>query len=216
MAISKQKRGGLSVLAYFVSLAVNFFISNHPYVGIGLIIFAVIFNLYLFWPEIKLLRIAYPKGSQLESPRWLYLFGVAALGMVGLAIFLFYQAAAHNPEALSTEIFPEHYIHGKYLRIAELADSRGVIEGRTFDDCWIYGPAVLHPVQYINIIDNVFEGSPDSTFVVIEQGIPLGGNISGFIMLKDVKFEKCHFIGVTFIGVASDVEKWKRVSEKKL
>lgn len=81
---SKQARGGFSLMGYAISLAVSFFVAGHTYPACGAIVLAILFNVYLFWPEIKLLKIAYPRGSTVESLTWLYIFGFVALVMVVL------------------------------------------------------------------------------------------------------------------------------------
>jgi len=199
------------MLGYAVSLAANFFTSRHPVIGSALIIVAVVGSLYLFWPEITNLRIHNPKNIPTESPLWLYIFGFAAVGMVVVAGGNLYFSSAHAPALLTSEEFAESYVHGKYFKIADLADTQNIIEGRTFEDCWIYGPAVLWPQEHNDIsLNNEFQASPEQAFMVGTSNV---GNVvgpgTGIIVLRDCKFRHCHFVGVTFIGVEDDIKKWR-------
>jgi hypothetical protein len=140
---------------------------------------------------------------------WLYIFAIGALGMVSFACENIYFSSVHEPALLTSEEFAESYIHGKYFKIADLADSRNIIEGRTFEDCWIYGPAVLFLHQSNDISNNnEFVGSSDEIFMAAGQHSVVGGG-SGVIVLKDCKFRKCHFLRVTFVGTDADIAKWK-------
>jgi hypothetical protein len=102
----------------------------------------------------------------------------------------------HQPTILSASEFASPLIEGKYFRLSELADNHHVIEGRTFQDCWIFGPAVIFPAEKIDLYSNWFDTSLDQSFNVTE------GVGAGAIVLRDCKFTRCHFVGVSFIGSA--------------
>jgi hypothetical protein len=210
---TKGARGGLAVLAYAGSIAASFFTAGHVFVAVASVAVAIAWNVYLFWPEIKRLKIVYPRGTLVESPIWLYIFGVVALGMVGFAFFTTYRSVARQPALLTAVEFSEPYIHGKYFHIAELADSTNVIEGRTFEDCYIYGPVVLYGHDNLDLQNNVFVGTKEQTFIPAIGGMAGAG--TGIVMLKDCKFRRCHFINVSIIGDPKDIEKWKMSSDSK-
>jgi hypothetical protein len=206
---SRRTRAAIAVLAYAFAVAVTFYTSRHPYAAFSAIVLAVVWNIYLFWPEIRLLRLTYPRNTQLESPVWLYLFGAAALGLVAYGGWRLYQLQTHSPAALAAEGFAEQYIQGKYLRIADLADADNVIEGRTFEDCHIYGPAVLFLLSYNDVGDSTFEGNMNHVFLPAAPGAMVGAT-GGVIGLKDCKFRRCRFQHITIVGSPEDIQKWRK------
>ena len=199
------------MLAYAIALGVNFFLASSRadrILGVGVIALAVIWNVVLFFPEIRRLTITHPKGSQLESPFWLYMFGIVALGMVVFACTVTYRSMVHEPELLTSEEFAQPYIHGKYFRIADLADANNVIQGRSFEDCYIYGPAVLYPTEYTDLQTSTFDATSEAAFLPVGPNA-IGGGATGVILLKDCKFRRCHFIKIAFAGTSEEVEKWR-------
>lgn len=132
-------------------------------------------------------------------------------GCFGLLVL--YRSIAHEPALLTAEEFSQPYLHGRYFRISELADSNHVIEGRTFEDCYIYGPAVLFAHDNVDLQHSSFEGSKDEVFIPTIGGRTGPG--SGVIVLKDCKFRRCHFIGVSFVANPQDVEKWMSSPENR-
>ena len=204
---TKRARAGFSVLAYAVSIAITFFTSGHEPTAAALVILAVIFNVYLFWPEIKLLKISYPKSATIESPAWLYMFGLVAIGTLVFAFFTFYQSIAHQPVLLTSQEFAQPYISGKYFKLSELADSKNEIEGRTFEDSYIYGPVVVWAHDNIDIQNCDFAGTKAQTFVTALEG--KSGMGTGIIVLKDCKFRRCHFVNVSIISSPSDIKRWE-------
>jgi len=180
------------------SLAANFFMGNRASVAFGICMLGIFITFLLFLPEIKRLRLVVPRGVSTESAGWLLVFGLALILMAIVSGFNVYQQSKQRPEALTDAEFSHPMIHGKYLRIADFADSHNVIEGRTFVDSYIYGPAVLLLHDRVDVYDNAMEGSPEGALILASPSSKAGEG-SGIIVLKEVKFSKCHFVNITFI-----------------
>jgi hypothetical protein len=206
---SKRTRGFLALLGYSVSLAANFLTSGHLFIGLGIVAVAVVFNVFLFWREISLLRIVYPRTTgAIESPLWLYIFGLIGLVAISLSGYRIVRETWYGPRSLSVEDFAGPYVQGKFIRITDFADKRNIIQGRTFVDSYIYGPAVLYSKERFDLYDTFFDGGPTQNFQIIQDGI--AGPATGIITLIDVKFERCHFYDVTFVGTPHDVDNYRK------
>lgn len=74
-----------------------------------------------------------------------------------------------------------------------------VIEGKTFIDCRIHGPAVLIPVSGCDFnACNLGDSHGDMRNLLFK---PLGlSKIVGGIPMKDCRFERCDFIGIGYSG----------------
>jgi hypothetical protein len=198
-------RGGLSVLAYSAALALNSW--DVPLLGGVLIILgAVVWNVYLFWPQISALRIVHPKGAVLQSPKWLYIFSVGNILLIAFAFIRLYVLVAHTPAALTKQDFSEPFVRGKYVRIADFADGNNFINGRTFEDCWIYGPAVLYLRNNNDTRNIVFEGPISQIFYGVDS-TSQAGTQSGVITVDESRFYRSHFVKVSFIGSADAIDK---------
>ena len=139
-----------------------------------------------------------PKGASAEPSGWLLVFGLASILMAIISGFNVYQQSRQHPEISTDAEFAQPVIQGKYIRIADFADSRNVIEGRTFVESYIYGPAVLLLHDRDDVYDNAIEGSPEGALILASPSSKAGEG-SGIIVLKEVKFSKCHFVNITFI-----------------
>ena len=74
-----------------------------------------------------------------------------------------------------------------------------VIEGRTFIDCEIHGPAVMVPVAGCDFSGcNLGSADGDMRNLILE---PNGASkITGCIPLRDCRFEGCRFISIGYTG----------------
>lgn len=209
---SRQARGFLALLAYGFSIAANFLASGHPFIGASICLLAVIVSILLFWKEIRLLRIAYPKGTvKVESPIWLYIFGLIGLGTVLIAGYRIWDASHKRPDVITSDLFSQTYISGKYIRIADFADSNNEIQGRTFEDSYIYGPAVLYVTDHTIFGNNSFNGSSDQVFIpVVDGGVIQAGDHTGIILIKDSTFKRCHFIAVSLVVTKLEEDEMKK------
>jgi hypothetical protein len=202
----ERTRGGLGFLAFAGSLFVSTLTNVHPTAAIVIVLVAIIWNVFLFWPEISSLKIVYSERARTESPVWLYIFALASLGAFVCIVILTYYNITESPRRLSAGEFANSNLVGKRLYITDLVDSENVIEGRTFEDCWIYGPAVLSMVGG-DMMKNTFEGTSAGTFVTVSAG--MAGNGTGIVLLKDCRFRRCKFINVSIAGNAALVTQWK-------
>jgi len=206
---SRNVRALCGFVGWAVSIAVTSWTASRPLLGSAAIILAAIFPVYLFWPELKRLRITYPKNHQMDSPGWLYIIGIGSLGLVLFAFANLYLSVHNRPSVLSADEWSQQFIHGKYFRIVDLVDANNVIEHRTFEDCYIYGPAVLYGTEHSTIINNHFASSPEHVFLVVAPQ-SLGGPQTGIIVLKDCQFRNCHIFNISIAGVEKDIDVWKK------
>jgi hypothetical protein len=160
-------RAPVSFLAWLVPIIVSFWTSNFSLVALLLAIFAIAVTVFLFWPAITGLRIVHPKNAVLESPIWLYIFAVASLILVCGAFGNLYLSAYRAPRLLSEPEFSSALIEGKYFRISDLADPHHLIFGRTFENCWLYGPAVLAAGNNTDIQQCSFDAPADQVFTAV-------------------------------------------------
>ena len=74
-----------------------------------------------------------------------------------------------------------------------------VIEGRTFIDCELHGPAVIVPVSGCNFAScNLGSADGDMANLMLQ---PLGPTkITGCIPFRDCQFERCGFFSVAYTG----------------
>ncbi len=203
---SHNIKGVFSLLGYAVAVGVTFWTSNSPWAGLAVIFLAVLFNLYLFWPQIKLLRIVHPKNSVLESLGWLYVFGLASVALVLTGFFNLYLSLK-KPGRLTDLEFSQPYLSDKYIRLADLADAHEVIEGRVFNECWIYGPAVVFLQRYNTVGECEFDGSTEELLTVVQPNDKIA---KGVITIRDSRFMKCHFVYVSFYATPSEIEMLRK------
>jgi len=82
----------------------------------------------------------------------------------------------------------------------EIRRAGGVnVEGRTFVDCLIEGPAVLLPLEGCNFTDcNMGDAMGDSRNLLLK---PVGPErVIGVIPIMNCQFIRCRFLGVGFTG----------------
>lgn len=101
----------------------------------------------------------------------------------------------------------ERHITHRSFRIVDLVGDEYIIRGRTFEDCTIYGPAVVVPLDQIAFEHNSFDGPLEA----ILWEIPDEKNfIVGAIGLTDCIFRRCQFRGIGIAGNHSLIEKFVR------
>jgi hypothetical protein len=147
----ERTKAGVGFGTFAISVLISVITSIHPLSALIIILLAIGWNVFLFWPEIRSLRIVYPERARTESPIWLYIFSLAALAAVVVMSIRTYELLTNGPRTLTSDEFAQSYISGKHFRIADLVDSNNVIEGRTIEDCWLYGPAVIMGVNEVSL-----------------------------------------------------------------
>jgi len=88
-----------------------------------------------------------------------------------------------------------NYISNQSFNIADLAYN-GLIEGRTFENCQIYGPAILMTGGVVGFMHECrFEGHPNA--LVIETSNKV---LIGIISIKNCTFRRCVLRQIGIIG----------------
>jgi len=82
------------------------------------------------------------------------------------------------------------------VKIADLADSRSLVEDRRFEDCEILGPAVLAPLEGVHFLSGSFDGPFEAVFREVPEGTP----IRGVVGLRRVIFDRCTFTNIGIVG----------------
>lgn len=82
------------------------------------------------------------------------------------------------------------------IRLADEADENGLIEGRSYEDAVINGPALLVPIENVTLDANMFVVDPNALFIEFPEGSPIQGGIG----LRDVTFRRCEFHNVAIAG----------------
>jgi hypothetical protein len=88
------------------------------------------------------------------------------------------------------------------VKIADLADSRSLIEDRKFEDCEILGPAVLAPLEGVHFLNSQFEGPFESVF----REVPEGVSLRGVVGLRRVIFDRCEFTNIGIVGTEDFIQ----------
>lgn len=206
---TKRARGEFAMVAYGVSLAVNFFTSGRALAAFGTVVLAAVISVFLFWPELKRLRITYPKGTYVESPGWLYIFGLAVIAAFVFASYRLYESTATKPRAVTADLYAQQYIHGQYIRLSDFVDPNNEIVGRTFEDDYIYGPVAIALVDHNDIGLSNFEGGALSFLAVASLKPNTMQPSPGVIYIHDSKFRRCHFIHITVLATPEMIQQWK-------
>jgi len=97
--------------------------------------------------------------------------------------------------ATPDELIPSVLRH-KTIRIADLVREDFVIRNKTFEDCYIYGPAIIIPddkCRFRNFV--IGEVALDGAFIATPNKL-----ISGAIGFENCVVIDCHFRKISFIG----------------
>src|SRR5215210_4252011 len=94
------------------------------------------------------------------------------------------------------------------IDIVELVDVRGVIEGVTFVDCTIRGPAVLL-ADRVEIVDTNLGADTDAVFWEIPRERKV---VAGAISVKQCKFDRCLFVNIGIAGPEPYIRQIKEAS----
>lgn len=94
------------------------------------------------------------------------------------------------------------------VKIATLVGTDGMLEGATFENCRILGPAILGLVDDTEFRDSGFgmAGTVDS----ILWEIPNGKKVVGVIGLRHCKFIGCQFESIGLAGPPELMRQWRR------
>jgi len=100
-------------------------------------------------------------------------------------------------------------MHGEVVYLVDLVDRSKppVIEGITFTECIIHGPAVLFLEPDAVLDDNDFNlpiDSPEPLLFEIEPGPK-----TGLLPVRASSFRRCSFINVGFAGTRQELDKFR-------
>ena len=93
----------------------------------------------------------------------------------------------------------------RQVRLADEADESGLIEGRTYEDAVILGPAILVPIENMTLDSNTFLGDPNALFIEFPEGSPIQGGIG----LRNVTFRRCEFRNVAIAGTPEVIARFR-------
>jgi len=94
-------------------------------------------------------------------------------------------------------------LQNKVIRTADLAMQDFVVRSRTFEDCQIYGPAVIYG-RRCNFYGGHADGDSESSFIETSNR-----TVNGVILFEDCVFRDCRFHKIGFIGTPDQVARWK-------
>ena len=95
----------------------------------------------------------------------------------------------------------ESHMQNRSFRIVDLLEqATDLLSERTFEDCTIYGPAVLVPLSHTTFEGNVFEGDPTALFWEIPEERE---RVTGGVGVLGCTFRRCIF---RMIGIAGTTE----------
>lgn len=95
---------------------------------------------------------------------------------------------------------------GSVVRIADFTVTSPTIEGHTFEDCLLIGPAVLAVTGSSTISDCSFDGEIDA---LLWELPPTRASIIGAIEARDCVFLRCRFQQIGFTGPTEFVEMFR-------
>ncbi|MDO8716919.1 MAG: hypothetical protein Q7J73_08985 [Dehalococcoidales bacterium] len=88
-------------------------------------------------------------------------------------------------------------LSGLQINVADLARNDLTIKNKTFNNCDLYGPAVIAMLgDYVVVTGNTFDASIDTMFTVQDTD----RWISGVIAFENVQFINCRFHKIGIIG----------------
>lgn len=99
------------------------------------------------------------------------------------------------------------YLHGETIRLCDfvVAGEKPIIEGKTFEECTLLGPAMVYLFGVSTVHNCSFDGGMDSLFIEVEADRV----VIGVIGLKDCVFRKCRFRGIGVIGPSDLIKRWR-------
>jgi len=100
------------------------------------------------------------------------------------------QPAASRP--LSSGILYGTHVRGESFRLVDLLISDYVIRGRTFENCTIYGPAIIAP-RRVDFDHCTFDSDPDDPEQMLWLVPDDRDIVRGVIGIEDCSFRECIF-----------------------
>jgi hypothetical protein len=95
------------------------------------------------------------------------------------------------------------FIQGQSFHLSMVAYN-GKITNRNFDDCDIYGPAIIYLTGTSMVTDCGFDGVPENILIVTKY-VPLGA-----IWMENTVIRDCRFHRISIVGSQEVIDKIKR------
>lgn len=127
---------------------------------------------------------------------------------VAFASVGYWLGAGKRVELDAPEELESRYVRRKTLRLCDLVSDRApVLEDRYFDECKIYGPAVIMSAGITTITQcEIFTAgtSPADAFWVTDR------HLVGGIVVRNCTFKRCELYYLGFAGSRRDLERFMR------
>jgi len=94
----------------------------------------------------------------------------------------------------------------KAVRLCELTVNRTLLEGITFENCHLIGPAVLALLDSNVFSETTFEGEPDA---LLWEVPPSRQNVIGAIGLRTCRLISCRTTNVGFAGSPAIIAQFR-------
>jgi hypothetical protein len=95
--------------------------------------------------------------------------------------------------------------HREVIRLAEVADRNSLIEDMEFDDCELLGPAIVAPLDHVEIDGASFDAPPDALLIEVAED----RLVVGVIGLRRVKIHNCRIRNVGIIGTPASIAEFR-------
>jgi hypothetical protein len=92
------------------------------------------------------------------------------------------------------------------VRLADRVGVNSLIENQEFVDALLVGPAVIAPLEGVEINECTFDGDAESLFIEV----PEGKRVVGVIGLRNVKFRRCEFRNVAVAGTPLSIDRFRQ------
>jgi len=102
-----------------------------------------------------------------------------------------------DPSVAERTTFEKEAIWLPLFAMSNIRAGKGLIDGKTFTDCLIEGPAVLFATDNVNF-ENCNLGVTDSGQNLVLQTV--GPKVTGVVPFANTRFVRCRFVGIGFTG----------------
>jgi hypothetical protein len=149
---------------------------------------------------------------------WSLIAGLAApfIGLIGLGAFLAVSLSMlwgvlgiRRLRARDNSYASKSYFKGEKVYIADFIEPEktAAIRGKTFEDCEIWGPAVLEPAPG-TVLSGTIVGNHDQTLISIPDSQKF--QTMGYIPVQGCIFKNCRMIRISLAGSSEMIEKAKK------
>lgn len=99
------------------------------------------------------------------------------------------------------------YINGHHFRITDLVKDHHIIQDRTFENCTIWGPAII--VLEKSVVLGATIGNPDEVLYEIGERYCVG-----VIGVVNCTFKKCKFFKIGFMGSKANMDGIRKAIQR--